>query len=157
MTEVETSRRALIKTAVVGVAAFGPLGLLGGCKDDLGSASGLSVVPEQKAASFAAAATSSGKSEADYWSAAVGQSFKITGPEGPMYAILTAVEALTVEGARPSSLRAQPLVATFSFDRGYKPVGETLYALVKGRESETQLFLQRAGTAEVPTLVAQFN
>lgn len=157
MAEVETSRRGLIKTAVVGVAALGPLGLLGGCKDDLGSASTLSVVPEQKTASFAAAATSSGKSEAEYWSAAVGQSFKITGPEGPMYAVLTAVEALAVEGVRPSNLRVQPMVATFTFDRGYSPVGDTLYALVRGRESETQLFLQRGGTVEAPTLDAQFN
>lgn len=157
MTEVETSRRALIKSAVSGMAAFGSLGLLGGCKDDIGAASGLSVVPEQKSASFAASATSSGKSEAEYWSAAVGQTFKITGPEGPMYAVLKAVETLAVEAGRPASLRAQPMTATFSVDRGDKPVGDRLYALVKGRESETQLFLQRAGTVEAPSLVAQFN
>ena len=156
MMQGETSRRALIKSAVACGAALGPLGLLGGCSNDLGSASALSVVPEAKGVSFAATA-SSAKSEAEYWSAAVGQTFKITGPEGPMYGVLTAVTALAIAGERPSNLRAQPMTAVFTFDRRDNPLGELVYALVKGNESESSLYLQRAGTAEAPTLVAQFN
>lgn len=156
MMQGETSRRALIKSAVACGAALGPLGLLGGCSNDLGSASALSVVPEAKGVSFAATA-SSAKSEAEYWSAAVGQTFKITGPEGPMYGVLTSVTALAIAGERPSNLRAQPMTAVFSFDRRDNPLGELVYALVKGNESESSLYLQRAGTAEAPTLVAQFN
>jgi len=154
----ETSRRALIKSAVACGAALGPLGLLGGCSSDLGNASSLSVVPEAKGVSFAAAATaSSTKSEAEYWSAAIGQTFKITGPEGPMYGVLTSVTALAIEGERPADLRAQPMTAVFTFDRRDKPLGELVYALVKGNESESSLYLQRGGTADAPTLVAQFN
>lgn len=157
MTEVETSRRALIKSAVAGVAALGPLGLLAGCRDDIAAANTVSVVPETKSASFAATAAASAQSEASYWAAAIGQTFKITGAEGPMYAILSAVTPIAVVGDRPTDLRPLPMTATFEFDRGNKPIGEALYALVQGRESETQLFMQRGGTAEVPTLVALFN
>lgn len=158
MIERVTSRRALIKSAVACGTALGPLGLLGGCSNDLGAASALSVVPEAKAVSFAAAATAStAKSEAEYWFGAIGQTFKITGPEGPMYGVLTSVVALAIEGERPAALRPQPMTAVFSFDRRDNPLGELTYALVKGNESESSLYLQRAGTAEAPTLVAQFN
>ncbi|MBA3878469.1 MAG: hypothetical protein C0500_01995 [Sphingobium sp.] len=158
MMQGETSRRALIKSAVACGAALGPLGLLGGCSNDLGSASALSVVPEAKGVSFAAAATASkAQTEAEYWSAAVGQTFKITGPEGPMYGTLTSVVALAIEGERPADLRPQPMTAVFTFDRRDNPLGELVYALVKGNESESSLYLQRGGTVEAPTLVAQFN
>jgi hypothetical protein len=156
VTEGETSRRELIKSALVSATLIGPFGLLAGCKEDGATGSGLTVVAG-KPASFGAAAIAAGKAEIDYWRAAVGQMFKVTGPEGPMYATLAAVSALVVQGDRPKGLRAQPMVATFTLDRGYKPVGDALYSLVKGQESETPLFLQRAGTVDAPTLIAQFN
>lgn len=157
MTEVETSRRALIKSAVAGAALCGPLALLAGCSGDAAPGNLLSVVPAKPATSFGATAIAAGSAEVDYWKTAVGQTFKITGPEGPMYAILSAVTPLPIEGDRPSDLRPQPMAATFTLDRGYRPIGDVLYAMVQGREAETQLFLQRGGTVEAPTLTAQFN
>lgn len=156
MTEAETSRRELVQSALMGAVLIGPFGLLAGCRDDGAGATGLTVVPG-KATSFGAAATAAGKAEIDYWRAAIGSMFKVTGLEGPMFATLASVTPLAIRGKRPESLRVQPMVATFALDRGYKPVGDRLYSLVRGQESETRLFLQRAGTVEAPTLIAQFN
>lgn len=157
MTEGETSRRALIKTALAGATLIGPLGLLAACKDDTAPGNALTVIPDKAGASFAATAAAKGAAEIEYWRAAIGATFKVSGSEGPMYGVLTSVTALAVTGERPAALRAQPMVATFTFDRGYKPVGDDLYTLARGSEASTMLYLQRGGTVEAPTLIAQFN
>jgi len=153
-----TSRRDVVKSIVVGAAALGPIGLLGGCSDDLGvSNTALNVVPRLASASFVNQASTATIGELDYWAAAIGQIFRITGPEGPMTATLTAVTPLIIMGERPDELRAQPMTATFALARGTQPVGDQIYGLVQGRERDSELFLQRGGTVDAPTLTALFN
>lgn len=155
--EDQTSRRDVVKSLVAGAAALGPLAVLGACSENLGSSTALSVVPRLASASFVTQAATATLGELDYWSSAIGQTFRITGPEGPMTATLSAVTPLAIVGERPDELRAQPMIATFALARSERPLGDRIYALVQGRERESELFLQRGGTADAPTLSALFN
>ncbi len=143
MPKTEATRRSFIGSATAGAALLGPLAVLAGCSGN-GSApsagSGLLSL-------LGAAPISSAKTEAQIWQDAIGESFRIGGATGPIYASLASVTPQPSFSTRPDDLRQQSLVLSFVLDRGYDTTGDAIYFLDRTMGTEPRLFMQRGTDA----------
>jgi hypothetical protein len=152
MPMTKATRRSFISSAAAGVAVTGPLALLAGCGVGSGSTSGTSLLDMLTSQSSASAA-----SEADVWTGAIGQAFRIGTDKGPVYASLTSVTAQAA-GDRPDTLRQQPLLLSFTLDAGYDVSPDGTFFLDRTMANVSQLYMQRGTTANGrPELIALLN
>lgn len=149
----EATRREVLNAAILGSAV-----LIGGCSGEAGSSSALSVVAAAPKQVVEVATFSLGAAEIEYWRGLVGQTFAVSGAEGPMHADLVAVTALPVVGERPAGLRVQPFILEFDFAAREQATGDALYTLAFGRDPASMMYLQLAGHPNAGTrLTALLN
>lgn len=139
------TRREVLRVGMIGSAM-----LVSGCSGSTApgsTSSTLSVVAAAPARATQVVTLTLGAGELAYWQGLVGQSFSVTGPEGPMQAVLSGANAIPVVGDRPAELRVQPMTLTFSFDAREKPQGEALYTVAHARDAASLLFMSLGNDA----------
>ncbi len=151
MNRIDTTRRSFLGGAASTAAVIGPLGLVRGATP----------AKDARQRPLSGPTPLSGKgggtSEMEQWSAMIGQRVVITGAGARTGATIAFAKPEGIVGARPKSLRSQPMTLAFALDQAIMP-GDALYDVTSAGGPTMTLFMQPGAVVKgAARLVALLN